>query len=99
MTEQQDVPLRLQARVEGRVQGVGFRYFVYQAAQELGLTGWVRNTYDGAVEVTAEGSRKNLETMIFFLRKGPRSSFVSDLQTEWKKANGEFERFDISATF
>jgi acylphosphatase len=89
---------RLHALVEGHVQGVGFRYFVFGAAQELNLTGWVRNTYDGSVEVLAEGLRKDLETLTFFLRKGPRGSFVSGVETEWKKASGEFERFDIMGT-
>ena len=90
---------RLHALVEGRVQGVGFRYFVLTAAQELHLTGWVRNRYDGNVEVTAEGPRKDLETLIFFLRKGPRSSFVSGVSTNWQPATNEFSRFDVIATF
>ena len=89
---------RLHARVEGHVQGVGFRYFVLLAAQEMNLTGWVRNTFDGRVEVTAEGPRKDLETLIFFLRKGPRSSFVSEVKTDWQEAIGEFERFDVRNT-
>lgn len=99
MTEMHDAHQRLEARVEGRVQGVGFCYFVLQAAQEMGLTGWVRNTTDGAVEVIAEGTRKDLETLTFFLRKGPRSSFVSELKTDWKQANGEFDRFDVKMTY
>ena len=46
---------RLHAFIQGRVQGVGFRYYVMQAAQDYHLTGWVRNLYDGRVEVVAEG--------------------------------------------
>lgn len=90
---------RLHAIVEGRVQGVGFRYFVLTAAQEMHLTGWVRNRFDGNVEVTAEGPRKDLETLIFFLRKGPRGSFVSGVSTNWLPATHEFSRFDVTGTF
>jgi len=90
---------RLHALVEGTVQGVGFRYFVLTAAKELNLTGWVRNRYDGSVEVTAEGPRKDLETLTFFLRKGPRSSFVSGVSTDWQPATGEFTRFDVTMTY
>jgi acylphosphatase len=99
MSVQQTKNERLHAMVDGRVQGVGFRYFVMSTAQELNLTGWVRNRFDGCVEVTAEGPRKDLETLIFFLRKGPRSSFVSSVKTEWQSAIGEFSRFDVKITF
>ena len=90
---------RLHATVDGHVQGVGFRYFVMAAAKELKLTGWVRNRFDGSVEVIAEGPRKELETMTFFLRKGPRGSYVSGVKTEWQAATGEFTRFDVTITF
>ena len=99
MISEQAKTERLHAIVEGRVQGVGFRYFVMTAARELHLTGWVRNRFDGSVEVTAEGPRKDLETLIFFLRKGPRNSFVSGINTKWQPANGEFIRFDVTGTF
>lgn len=90
---------RMHAIVEGHVQGVGFRYFVLTAAKELRLTGWVRNRYDSSVEVTAEGPRKDLETLLFFLRKGPNSSFVSEVSTKWQPATGEFTRFDVTMTY
>ena len=60
MTEQSDELAGLQAFVSGNVQGVGFRYFVMSVAKELGLTGWVRNLYDGNVQVVAEGKRTSL---------------------------------------
>jgi acylphosphatase len=99
MSDSQEKTERLHAIVEGRVQGVGFRYFVMTAAKELQLAGWVRNRFDGSVEVTAEGPRKELETLIFFLRKGPRSSFVSGVSTHWQQATHEFTRFDVTGTF
>ena len=63
-------------RVKGRVQGVGFRYFVEQAANGLGLRGWVRNRDDGSVEVYAAGSAAQLSELAGLLRKGPRLAEV-----------------------
>lgn len=57
----------------GRVQGVGFRYRAYYAAQRYGVTGWVRNNYDGSVEMEAEGTEEDIEKMIMDIEKG---SFV-----------------------
>jgi acylphosphatase len=59
-------------RVRGRVQGVGFRYFVEHAANALGLSGWVRNADDGSVEVYAAGNPAQLSELAGLLRKGPR---------------------------
>lgn len=59
-------------RVRGRVQNVGFRYFVEQAARELGIAGWVRNDDDGSVEVYAVGSPNQLSDLAGLLWKGPR---------------------------
>ena len=59
-------------RVRGRVQGVGFRYFVEHSANGLGLTGWVRNLDDGDVEVYAAGNANQLSELAGLLRKGPR---------------------------
>lgn len=59
-------------RVRGRVQGVGFRYFVERAAHQLNLTGWVRNRDDGDVEVYAAGSSAQLAELAAMLWKGPR---------------------------
>ena len=73
---------RLHAIVHGRVQGVGFRYFVQKNAQALYLTGWVRNTPQGNVEVIAEGPSYVLDRLLMFLQEGPRSAQVTDLETE-----------------
>jgi acylphosphatase len=59
-------------RVRGRVQGVGFRYFVEHAARELGIAGWVRNSDDGSVEVYAIGGAPQLSELAGLLWKGPR---------------------------
>jgi acylphosphatase len=89
---------RLHARVEGRVQGVGFRYFVLETAQALGVSGWVRNRWDESVEVMAEGERAALERLLDALRRGPRMSFVSNVQVEWGEWKEEWSGFSVRAT-
>jgi acylphosphatase len=66
----------LHVRVIGRVQGVGFRWFVRERARRLGLAGWVRNLPDGAVEVAASGDAGQLELLRGELRRGPRGALV-----------------------
>ena len=65
--------------IQGRVQGVGFRWFVQREAGELGLRGWVRNTEDGEVEVVASGSEADLAELRHSLRQGPRGARVDRL--------------------
>jgi acylphosphatase len=62
--------------VKGRVQGVGFRWFVHREAAEIGLRGWVRNTEDGHVEVVVAGDTSQLEVLKAALHKGSRGSRV-----------------------
>ena len=89
---------RLHARVTGRVQGVGFRYYVVTEAAGLELTGWVRNRQDGSVEVLAEGDEGKLRILVQALQRGSRSSIVSDVKTEWLGATGEFQGFSARTT-
>jgi acylphosphatase len=65
--------------IQGRVQGVGFRWYVHREASELDLRGWVRNTEDGEVEVVASGNDKDLAELRSSLRRGPRGSRVDRL--------------------
>src|SRR5208337_4489065 len=65
--------------IQGRVQGVGFRWYVHREASELDLRGWVRNTDDGDVEVVASGSVEDLADLRSSLRRGPRGSRVDRL--------------------
>jgi acylphosphatase len=67
-------------RVRGRVQGVGFRYFVERAAKPLGITGWVRNLDDGSVEVYAVGTEAQLSDLAGLLRQGPRWAEVRGVE-------------------
>ena len=82
--------------VSGMVQGVGFRYFVQHHATQLGLTGWVRNLPNGNVEVRAEGTREFVESLIVYLRRGPRSAAVSNAHVTWTEPCGQFEGFEIT---
>jgi len=86
---------RLQAVVHGRVQGVSFRYYTQRRAQELGLSGYVRNAWDGTVQVVAEGPRPAVEALLSFLRVGPRAAFVTQVDTSWPPATGSFHRFEV----
>src|SRR4051794_28186803 len=65
--------------VSGRVQGVGFRWFVEREASTLGIIGWVRNNFDGSVEVLASGTREQLNQLRRKLQEGPRASRVDDV--------------------
>lgn len=68
--------------VNGRVQGVGFRWFVEREARSLGLSGWVRNRADGSVEVLAAGTNEQLNRLYDVLKQGPRAARVDDVDVE-----------------
>jgi acylphosphatase len=87
---------RMMARVAGRVQGVGFRWWVRSRADELGLTGWVMNSADErGVELVAEGDPERLDALERMLWQGPRSARVELVEAEREPASGEFARFEI----
>jgi acylphosphatase len=88
----------LHAIVEGYVQGVGFRAFVQQTADALKLTGWVRNRWDGDVEVFAEGERHVLGQLLIALQRGPRASNVLGVKQEWGEYTGECTDFSVRRT-
>lgn len=78
--------------VQGRVQGVGFRWFVDREARELGLQGWVRNNPDGCVEVLAVGTEEQIEVLRAKLRQGSRGSRVDSVD-ETEVSNQPAEKF------
>ena len=90
--------VRLHATIDGHVQGVGFRAFVFDIALSQDLTGWVRNTHDGLVEVLAEGPRENLDILLAYIQRGPRGGFVTQVHEEWSQASGEFAEFKVTRT-
>jgi acylphosphatase len=86
---------RLRATISSRVQGVNFRYSTLERARALGLTGWVRNRRDGAVEAEAEGPRPALEALLEYLHHGPRHAAVEAVQAEWLDATGQYADFEV----
>jgi acylphosphatase len=87
--------VRLDATVRGRVQGVGFRYFVLREAIDLGLRGWVANTLDGSVRCVAEGPRDRLDTLLALLRAGPPAATVEGVSELWMPATGTLGPFGV----
>jgi len=82
--------------VRGLVQGVGFRYFCRRKAIDSGLTGWVRNSPDGTVELWVEGSAEKLEQFITDIRRGPGSAQVEDVDIVFGECTEKFAKFEIS---
>lgn len=89
---------RLHVTLRGRVQGVGFRYFVLENALALDLSGWVRNRWDGSVEVIAEGARPILEQFLTVIKTGPRLAYVQYAEVDWESASGEYSGFNARST-
>jgi acylphosphatase len=86
---------RVDARVTGRVHGVGFRYFVVREAQGLGLVGWVANVMDGSVRCVAEGPRHRLDELVARLSEGPPAAIVDNVSVAWMPATGTFTAFGV----
>ena len=85
----------LEAIVYGRVQGVFFRAFVSGWAEELGLSGYVRNLPGGAVEVRAEGERRQLTKLVSYLWVGPDAARVEKVVTNWSAYTGNYPGFRV----
>ncbi|MBI2318330.1 MAG: acylphosphatase [Betaproteobacteria bacterium] len=79
-------------RITGRVQGIGFRFSMWRKAEELGVTGWVRNCRDGSVEAVVDGSDQALQSIIAWARIGPRSARVDAVEVS--EAAGSFASFE-----
>ncbi len=92
----------IQARrfmVRGRVQGVGFRWFVEREAHMLGIAGWVRNNHDGSVEVLAQGTRDQLLGLHSRLREGPRAARVDSIDVSDATAVNGMSSFRIEGAW
>lgn len=81
--------------IEGRVQGVFFRYHTQEKAYELGIKGWVKNRRDGRVEAVFEGDKDKVERIIQWCHHGPSEARVTNVKIEWGHYTGEFEDFSI----
>ncbi len=81
--------------VHGQVQGVGFRYFTQSHAEQLQVSGWVRNQYDGTVEIWGEGAQDRLEQFIRAVRLGPSHGRVETLDIDWQMATKNCQGFQV----
>ena len=82
--------------ITGRVQGVGFRFYMQRKARELGVTGWVRNRRDGSVEAMVQGAADAVETMTAWARRGPPSAVVTDVKIS--DGSGDYVKFETLPT-
>jgi len=83
------------AVLSGRVQGVGFRYYVESVAGKYGITGYVRNTFDRKVEVVCQGEEEDLKQFMDEVKKGPPFSVVTDVKIEEIKESKKYNIFEI----
>ncbi|WP_131976583.1 acylphosphatase [Cricetibacter osteomyelitidis] len=88
--------IRKQFSVYGRVQGVSFRFFTLRKAQKIGVSGIVRNLSDGSVQVIAEGSEQQIETLYQWLQQGPKTAKVDQVIMQDYMGNQTFESFEIT---
>ena len=84
--------------LHGKVQGVFYRDWTVSTARGLGLTGWVRNRWNGGVEAVAEGPEEDIEAFKRVLNRGPQMSNVTKLDIRTEEATGEFVGFKIKRT-
>ncbi|MCI0450146.1 MAG: acylphosphatase [Chlorobi bacterium] len=81
--------------VSGRVQGVGFRYFIARIASELRLKGFARNLFNGDVEISAEGRKEFLEELVKKAKEGPSHSRVETCKVQWLDFKNKYDKFEI----
>ena len=81
--------------INGRVQGVGFRYFAYDLALREGVTGWVQNLPDGRVEAVVEGDAEAVDRVERALRSGPRGARVEAVDVDTEPPSGAYHTFSI----
>ncbi|MEM3588072.1 MAG: acylphosphatase [Candidatus Jordarchaeaceae archaeon] len=87
--------VRAHVFVSGRVQGVFFRDHTKNAADRLGVSGWVKNLSDGRVEAVFEGEKDKVEEMIQICKRGPPLAKVTDIKVTFEEYTGEFKNFSI----
>ncbi|MDR0567785.1 MAG: acylphosphatase [Spirochaetaceae bacterium] len=95
MSHEKEQKTAFSAIISGRVQGVGFRHTCAYEARRLGLCGWVRNAYDGSVEVWSEGPVAAQEGFLAWLRRGPPYARVESVQTSPETPAGKYRDFSV----
>ncbi|MCJ7811921.1 acylphosphatase [bacterium] len=88
--------IRAHIIVSGRVQGVGYRYFVCKNARRMELTGWVKNLFSGEVEIEIEGPKGLVESFIQELWTGNAWATIRNVEVNWEKYQGKYTGFDIT---
>ena len=85
----------LKIKVHGRVQGVGFRYSTIQAATRVGVSGWVRNEWDGTVLIHCEGESTSVDSFVRWCRKGPSMAYVTTLDISTATYQGVYNGVNV----
>lgn len=94
--ENDTVSTRAHVFISGRVHGVNFRWYTQRKAQELGLTGWVRNLWDGRVEAVFEGEEKTVRAAVRWCHTGEPPAHVDNVEVTYSAPSGEFDSFRIT---
>ncbi len=82
-------------RIHGKVQGVGYRFYVTRVARRLDLKGWIRNLRDGSVESMVEGEKEKIDEWIDDVREGPRYAEITKIDQETRSFTGQLSDFDV----
>jgi len=88
--------VRAHVIIEGRVQGVFFRYHTQDKAYQIGVKGWVKNRRDGRVEALFEGDKDRVDQIIQWCHRGPSEARVMKVHLTWEDYTGEFDDFSIN---
>ncbi|OGC56132.1 hypothetical protein A2797_02125 [candidate division WWE3 bacterium RIFCSPHIGHO2_01_FULL_48_15] len=86
---------RAHLKIYGKVQNIGYRFFIHRKAAACGLTGWVCNCNSTGVEAVFEGEKEKVEECVAACRKGPRFSKIEKVDLEWQEPTGEFKSFVV----
>jgi len=86
---------RAHVYVEGRVQGVGFRYALLREAHQHNINGWARNLPDGRVEAEFEGAKKTVQEMVVWCQQGPAFAHVTNVDVRWETGEAKHQGFRI----
>ena len=86
---------RLHLVIHGKVQGVGYRAWVYECASQLQLSGWVQNIENSRVEILAEGFSKNLSSLLQSCFTGPKRAQVTSIEENWLEFQDAWQDFSI----
>ncbi|MFW5711706.1 MAG: acylphosphatase [bacterium] len=96
MQANENKKIACKVHIEGRVQGVGFRYSAMKAARRHDVYGWVRNEYDGSVTIFCEGDLERVEQFLQWCRKGPPSAHIVNVDINRLSYTGKYNSFSVA---